>query len=153
MPEDIVFKPTSDYDASLDTPKQAQRDTIMERLLKYGVLIAKGVTTNSTLRILYTVPTGKTFFLISANLVSQRDGSVIVQADGDLFFSGPAGSNSILTHNYEANIGALGDIMQSSINFSVPLKFPSGAEIKLAVASTNSTSQIQGYEIDNEFLK
>ena len=152
MPEDIVFKPTSEYDASLDTPKQAQKDTIIERLLKYGTLISKNAQTSSAVVTLYVVPPGKTFFLVSSNLVSQRDGSLLVNAGGRLFFEG-ASTARILNHSYEANIGALGDIMQSSASFPVPLKVSSGIEIGISVASTNSSAQIQGYEIDNEFLK
>lgn len=150
MPEEIVYKPTSEYSKDHDTPKQAQVETIIERLLKYGTMIMEGATGITSSSTFYTVPEGKTFFLVAAHMNSQLKATAV---DGRADINVTGTTDSIIRHFYESTVSTIGDYQQNSVSFPVPLKFSAGFEISVSALQTQASVDIQGYEIDNEFLK
>lgn len=149
-PDQIAFVPGSNFVPELDTPKATQVETIIERLLKYGTLILEGSTGTTGSLFFYKVPEGKTFFLVSAHLSSQLLQTVV---DGRADIQVSQTTDSIIRHFYESTVSTVGDYQESSVNFPVPLKFEANREIGTGVAVTQASVDIQGYEIDNEFLK
>ena len=157
MPEEVVYTPPTDYDPSHDTPKEAQKETITERLLKYGTLINKRVLgLTSVGRTIYTVPQGKTFFLVYCCIDAQNFlisgnsmiGKIVIKISGSTAISSP----------FLVQVSTMGgdDFNSQSISFPIPVKIAFGQEIvvyKDQSGATNVDGSIQSYEIANEFLK
>lgn len=148
MPEDIVYKPTSEYSGELDTPKQTLAETITERLLKHGI-----VKRGSALfqingdRTIYTVPEGRTFFLIHAMLGLQT----VLAGFGQTVFHVADGQQILKLWS----TSVLNSVESISASLSIPIKLNSGEilEINSNSANVRADGSFAGYEIDNEFLK
>ncbi len=156
----IVYKPTTKYSKSNDTAIEKQN--LISGLMFYGTRITryKSITSagGTAFDTIYTVPEGKTFFLISAGLTIRIEPSTDAAGVSIIYHSGGTSSISrILYHEADVSTLGVGQISASSIvmPFSIPIRFLSGESILVSAFPTDCSSYatIIGYEIDSSLLK
>lgn len=159
MVGEIAYVPPSEFNPKDNTPFQAQSETITERLLKFGTLIVKESLNTQAGSLIYKVPLGKTFFLIAASVNMENisnNGNFAAKLAVDALIFNFATSTSLLRISAASSNNV--DQMNANISasYAIPLRFGEGLQFFAydnPSADGNSHSLIQGYEIDNGFLK
>ena len=153
---DTIYKPP--FVASpVQNPIQPERRVVEWLLLRYGTRIigANWTSVASDSQTVYTVPDGKEFYLLSAQIsvcqfysTTQRNsGRMIIILPG----SSPSNTNSILYADFVANLAAA---TTASFSPCIPLKLLQGERIDIYNnnAAGSTTGSIVGYEIDSQLI-
>lgn len=147
---EIVYKPVSDYSPGLNT--KVEKPSFMSGLITYG---QKRVYSNENTAggslLVYQVPAGKAFFIVSAHLVATRQGF----DDPDVAKLYLNDSNSTLLTLYPVIAWTPDNI---SASFSVPFKLNAFDKIYISSVVVGATlpsfvfGAIIGYEIDESLI-
>jgi len=106
-----------------------------------GTRIIKSLGRQNSPAAIYTVPSGKVFYLVSAQLCA------ILTADGGEVVTIDDGTNNIL---YLQPTLVANNPATTSVSFPIPLKFTEGESIYISVDSSDvlGVGSITGYEFD-----
>ena len=120
MAEYKAFKPQQQYNENVSKPIEIKRD-LFEFLMKYGSRIALRVVSSGAGALIYQVPEGNTFFLMSVSISGDNGNAAYAKlyiVTGDQVLA-------------ELDSSAVSPAAVSSIssNFSIPLRINPGEEI------------------------
>jgi hypothetical protein len=147
---DIAYKPTSPYNEANATVLQNTRINLESGIVLNGRRIClgdDGISPSTT--IVYTVPQGKTFFLVSDSISTSASAG-----SGNATLSvGPKANGEIIDEVYSATGGIYW--RDHTKTFPYPIKLLSGENITFVLvgASTDGAYSIQGYEVDSSLLQ
>lgn len=104
-----------------------------------AILIEQGDSTGGAASIIYTVPSGKTFFLISATLSYHAT----INGDGDecFLYIDLAGNTIIKLMAHTTAIYKVTDSDHAEISFPLPIPFVAGTEIKVMANTADIAAQ------------
>jgi len=153
--QNIVYVPLAQQSPTNVQP-QNNLISIQSILLQYGKRIevhgrASGLAAETTL---YTVPTGKYFFLLTAHLCVFEGWP----CDGNFGALQILPRDSTGTKILQIELPEVNDyplVATSSVSPSIPLKMIAGKSVQVYNLETfgKSNAQITGYEIDQNFVK
>ena len=108
------------------------------------VLVSNHTTGVTSPETLYTVPAGKTFYLVSVNSLAYN--SIANAADSQFDANIGAGAVSMISHRFFNNANFSESIV---LTFPIPIKFPTGTVFRTLIgggaAANNQTDSIMGY--------
>ena len=143
----LAYKPTAKYNSKNDT-------AISKTNLNTGIMLSGqrvGVSDSAIdgTKTLYTVPFGKTLFIISAGI------AVMTSNAGNAYISISSDNSSELIITGRASLELA--YQHITKQFSIPLKFNSGENIKLVGLDDSGgvvvgAGQINGYLVDTSLL-
>lgn len=141
IPKKILDKLGTGVTVTQATTKTHNVYTFFESLVDNGSRIIANASANNSTATVYTVPTAKVFYLISA-IVSFNgvnvtlDANAICQAGGSTFA--------------QLSVNGLNPKENSSISFSIPLKLIAAETITVQsdVVNCEAILSITGYEVD-----
>jgi len=157
-----VYTPTSKYSKIQDT--KIEKQSLITGLMFYGTRITRWWQATSTggtdSTTIYTVPEGKTFFLMSAYLnvsiptTENRNGTGWITAATPVTTS----TGRILYLSVSSLATADGGAMSRnslSIAYNIPIRYVSGEVFQVSAFANNTSASggIAGYEIDNTLLQ
>lgn len=134
------------YSKKIDT--QIQKQEFISGLMNYGRPINVYGFTNNVASVLYSVPAGKTFFLLCSYVNLRATGGATTNAG---YIYSEADNSTIL--NLASNNVASSSLSET-LTYSIPLRFNSGNRflIQTGNAGLYILAQISGYEVDSALL-
>jgi len=136
---DIVYTPTSEYSPKFNTT--ITKISFNTGMLFYGRrIIASGSKTGAGSTILYTVPTGKTFFLLQAfaDNLSVGQGTVSITSNGNIIYL-----------FWYTGTGYIFDTK----TYAIPIRFLEGEKLTLnSTANATANGTVIGYELDTVLI-
>lgn len=146
MPDDIAFKPNEKLSAKqqaeyIPSPKKFT-PTFFDWLVSKGELIIKHAVATNTTTTLYTIPTTKFFYLVSAEL-SCNANALATGGWADMLIKDLVAGRLFCTDAIDTSEGV-------SMDYSIPLKLIAGETIKVRSDAANAFASlsIMGYLID-----
>ena len=143
---DIAYKPTSEYKSQFDTP--VKKPDLFSVLALYGKRIIKQTQTQSSTTVtLYTVPVGKTFFLLSAFIFRSNESNGLSH--------NTLGTNQgeVILYWYLEGLAGQVSHTPATISYSIPIRFQSTEVITYNTdVAERSSAGIVGYEIETSLI-
>ena len=140
--EPVALKPISGYDESLSTPIIQKKDFISELINNGNLIVRTKLSDGNETYILYTVPEGKTFYLLSATLGIQQEGVSVGRVELRITDAGKR--LAVLEGN-----GVVAFQFAINQTFTVPLKLNQGETLVFYSSglADDGNGQIIGYEV------
>jgi len=152
-----AYRPPQQYKPSVFLDSNLQKNNFAYGLMLFGKRISSSntATTDNTYTVIHTVPIGKTFFLLGAELTLRFHPSIDVgEREADIRFNA-AGISSALMRFSVIQTAQVAPLLVDSINPSIPLRMDAGETIGVTIDSaTNARAngQVWGYEIDTALI-
>ena len=111
-------------------------------IIDSGTRITKSAGANNATVTIYTVPTGKKFYMIAAILFVNPEGSA---GTGRMFVGTDGTDNRIISLTIDSTSNP---VLSESIAFTIPLIFSAGDAIKIVSGiSLDTNGTVIGYEV------
>lgn len=139
---EIAYKPNEKVNPKLAIPLDLNQKNVFDYLMKFGKRISFRTFTNGSTVTIYTVPTGKLLFLLTASICADMKDSEYAK----LYIEG--GGNVIL--ECLSNIGSLlpASHIVTEQAYSIPLRINAGERL-IGDSTLFATHTIVGYEVES----